>query len=172
MINPEEKQAVLTLYKTGKAKKEIARLLELDIKTVRRIISGGTAVLSGYRSDRIRLDEELLRREYKRCAGYAQRVHEILTEEHGIAVSYSTLTQKIREMGLRDKKSSRSCHVDDVPGEEMQHDTSPYSIKIGGQNMRLVLSGLYLRYSKLRYIKFYRSFNRFAMKCFMDEYLS
>ncbi len=53
----------------------------------------------------------------------------------------------------------------------MQHDTSPYNIFIGGKENRVICSGLYLRYSKMRYIKFYQKFNRFAMKCFMDEAL-
>ncbi|MBF0432807.1 MAG: helix-turn-helix domain-containing protein [Fibrobacteria bacterium] len=53
----------------------------------------------------------------------------------------------------------------------MQHDTSPYTIKIGDRKVSVHCSGLYLRYSKMRYIKFYRRFNRFSMKCFMEEAL-
>ena len=37
--------------------------------------------------------------------------------------------------------------------------------------MAVILSGLYLRYSKMRYIKFYPHFNRFKMKCFLYEAL-
>jgi hypothetical protein len=35
-----------------------------------------------------------------------------------------------------------------------------------------VASLLYLRYSKRRYLKFYRAFNRFQMKCFLHEALT
>ena len=35
----------------------------------------------------------------------------------------------------------------------------------------LLASLLYLRYSKRRYLKFYRVFNRFVMKCFLHEAL-
>jgi hypothetical protein len=35
----------------------------------------------------------------------------------------------------------------------------------------VIASLLYLRYSKRRYLKFYRVFNRFAMKCFLHEAL-
>lgn len=100
-----------------------------------------------------------------------QRMHEILIEEHGIEIGYSTLSQRVREMGLGKKVSTRSFHVDDVAGEEMQHDTSPYKIEIGGKKTGIVCSGLYLRYSKMRYVKFYQRFNRFTMKCFMDDAL-
>ncbi|MBW2431475.1 MAG: helix-turn-helix domain-containing protein, partial [Deltaproteobacteria bacterium] len=51
----------------------------------------------------------------------------------------------------------------------MQHDTSPYKIKLAGMVNRLIASLLYLRYSKRRYLKFYRVFNRFKMKCFLHE---
>ena len=37
--------------------------------------------------------------------------------------------------------------------------------------MTIVASVLYLRYSKRRYLKVYRTFNRFAMKCFLHEAL-
>jgi hypothetical protein len=53
----------------------------------------------------------------------------------------------------------------------MQHDTTIYQVRIAGQLMRLVASLLYLRYSKRRYLKFYRIFNRFVMKCFLHQAL-
>jgi hypothetical protein len=38
--------------------------------------------------------------------------------------------------------------------------------------MRVIASLIYLRYSKRRYLKFYRAFNRFKMKCFFHEALT
>jgi hypothetical protein len=102
-----------------------------------------------------------------------QRMHEILTEEQGCTVGYSTLTRALHRLGIvRGCQAPPSDHVPDVPGQEMQHDTSVYRIALGERApVKLVCSGLYLRYSKMRYIKFYRSFNRFRMKCFFDEAL-
>ena len=54
----------------------------------------------------------------------------------------------------------------------MQHDTSVYQLEVDGRKERVVASLLYLRYSKRRYLKFYRAFNRFRMKCFFHEALS
>jgi hypothetical protein len=54
----------------------------------------------------------------------------------------------------------------------MQHDTSPYIVKFGTNRVKIVGSIIYMRYSKMRYLKFYRSFNRFAMKCFIHEALT
>jgi hypothetical protein len=61
--------------------------------------------------------------------------------------------------------------VPDEPGTEMQHDTTVYRVKFADRPARVIASLLYLRYSKRRYLKFYRAFNRFAMKCFLHEAL-
>jgi hypothetical protein len=42
---------------------------------------------------------------------------------------------------------------------------------LSGQATRVIASLLYLRYSKRRYLRFYRTFHRFAMKCFLHEAL-
>ena len=46
-----------------------------------------------------------------------------------------------------------------------------YQVKLSGEPTRLIASLVYLRYSKRRYLKFYRLFNRFTMKCFLHEAL-
>jgi hypothetical protein len=53
----------------------------------------------------------------------------------------------------------------------MQHDTSPYRVPLAGRLTPVIASLLYLRYSKRRYLRFYRVFNRFLMKCFLHEAL-
>jgi len=171
MTKQDKRQAVKALHEAGRGKKEIARLVSLDIKTVRHILACNSEVCAKVRKDRISLNENLLRDTYGQAEGYLQRVHEILSEEHGVEIAYSTLTKRARQMGLGQKESGRKFHVDDIPGEEMQHDTSPYRLQIGDKEIPVIGSGLYLRYSKLRYVRFYRRFNRFVMKCFLDEAL-
>jgi len=171
MINEEKRKAVLVLYEEGKKKKQIARLLNLTPKIVRKILAEGFEITAKTRCDRKEIDPDLLDRLYARCDGYVQRVREILADEEGIAIGYSTLTRKIRELGIGRKATTRCHQVPDGPGEEMQHDTSPYRLNIGNRNMAVILSGLYLRYSKMRYIRFYPHFNRFSMKCFLHEAL-
>ena len=123
------------------------------------------------RCDKKEIDPDLLRRLYDRCDGYVQRVHEILAEEEGTEIGYSTLTRMIQKLGIGQRVSTRCHQVDDIPGEEMQHDTSPYPLTIGNRTMAVIASGLYQRFSKMRYIKFYPHFNRFKMKCFLYEAL-
>ena len=138
---------------------------------MRKILAEGFESAAKPRCDRKEIDPDLLDRLYTRCDGYVQRVREILADEEGIAIGYSTLTRKIRELGIGRKTTTRCHQVPDVPGEEMQHDTSPCRVEIGGRFMAVILSGLYLRFSKIRYIKFYPHFNRFRMKCFFHEAL-
>lgn len=123
------------------------------------------------RRDKIQLDQELLTQLYAECEGYAQRVYEKLVEEHSIEVKYSTVTRMLREMGISKPQKQRCDEVPDQPGAEMQHDTTSYMVKIGQSLLRIIASLLYLRYSKRRYLRFYRAFNRFKMKCFFHEAL-
>jgi hypothetical protein len=123
------------------------------------------------RKDKIEIDQELLERLHQECDGWIQRVHEKLTEEEGIHVGYPTLTRMLREMGISKPHNPRCDRVPDEPGDEMQHDTSPYKIKLSGKRTKVTASLIYLRYSKRRYLRFYRNFNRFGMKCFFHEAL-
>ena len=117
------------------------------------------------------MDPDLLQRLYQECDGYAQRVHEKLVEDEHVQIQYSTLTRLLRELGLSRSPEPRCDRVPDSPGTEMQHDTTRYAILLGGARAMLVASLLYLRYSKRRYLRFYRTFQRFRMKCFLHEAL-
>ena len=99
-------------------------------------------------------------------------MHEKLVEEEGLAVKYSTLTRRVRDLGLGEPPQVRCHRVPDEPGLEMQHDTSVYRVELGDQRVKLVASLIYLRYSKRRYLKFYRHFDRFQMKCFFHQSLT
>lgn len=171
MIAPDKRDAIFTLYEAGNTKRQIARMVKVDIKTVRKALAGGPENTPVSNKRKILIDEEMLRKEYQFCNGYLERMHERLTENYGVSIGYSTLTQRVRELGLGQKSSQRAAHVPDVPGEEMQYDTSPFDVKLNGKKVRIICFGLYYRYSKIRYIKFYFSDNRFNMKCFLDEAL-
>jgi transposase len=163
------RKAVFALHREGMGVREIARRMRLGRNTVRRIIRAQGQMPTAVHAEKIHLDAELLRTLYQDCAGHAQRVHEKLVEEEGIEVTYPTLTRRLRELGISAPAKSRCAQVPDEPGAEMQHDTTIYTIKLGGKPTRVVASLLYLRFSKRRYLKFYRWFNRFKMKCFLHE---
>ncbi len=171
MIEAEKRKAIFLLHKEGLSDYELADLFRVSRNTVREIIKQQGEMPKTVRSDKMNIDEELLRRLYADCAGYAERVYEKLVEEEGIEVGYSTVTRMLRELGISVPEEQRCDEMPDQPGAEMQHDTSTYAVKLGQCPIRVIASLLYLRYSKRRYLKFYRIFNRFKMKCFFHEAL-
>lgn len=171
MIDPGVRNAIYQLHLAGRPVREISRQLKVNRNTVRTVIRQQGVTSRKARKDKIQIDPDLLSRLYHECDGWIERVHEKLVEEQGVQVSYSTLTRILRERDLGNGTSDRCQRVPDEPGAEMQHDTSVYQLKLSGQSTRLVASLLYLRYSKRRYLKFYRVFDRFAMKCFLHEAL-
>jgi transposase len=169
MIEPEKRKAIFLLHQEGMPVREISRRLSLGRNTVRRIIAQeGRASARVFTPD---VDPELLRRLYAQCNGYVQRAWEKLQEEHGVKIKYSTLTRWLRLLGISLPPASRCDRVPDEPGAEMQHDTSPFTIALGSRPTKLQASLLYLRYSKRRYLQFYRVFDRFQMKCFLHRAL-
>ncbi|PYT20085.1 MAG: helix-turn-helix domain-containing protein [Acidobacteria bacterium] len=171
MIAADKRQAVFLLHQEGMSLQEIAQRLQISRNTVHTIIAQKGEMPLGVRQDKIQIDGELLERLYQECEGWVQRVHEKLMEEQGIRVGYSTLTRMLRQLEMNRSQTSRCQHVPDQPGAEMQHDTSPYAVQLGDLRVQVIASLLYLRYSKRRYLRFYRLFNRFRMKCFLHEAL-
>jgi transposase len=174
MIDADKRKAIFLLHSEGMNFAEISRQLRVSIGTVRNIVRSQGIAKKIVRSDRKEVSTEVLARLFSECDGYVQRVHERLKEENGIEIGYSTLTRLVKAHGLGEptNQNRRDSMVPDEPGAEMQQDTSPYKLKIGGVAMHVVGSSLYLRYCKKRYIKFYPSFKRFQMKCFFHEALA
>ena len=172
MIEPDKRKAIYLLHQEGMPAREIARRLQVSRPTIKAILAQGGQPPEVVRVPKQPIDAELLQRLYHECDGWIQRVHERLAEEHKIHIKYSSLTWRLRQLSISQSKEGRCGQVPDEPGAEMQHDTTIYRVKLGEQSVRLVATILYLRYSKRRYLKFYRSFNRFRMKCFLHEALT
>lgn len=171
MIEADKRKAIFLLHEEGMPAREIARRFGVGRNTVRRIVALG-GQLPAAPVPNPPLDTDLLRRLHEQCDGYVQRVHEKLVEEHGVSITYPTLTRWLRKLGISAAPTATRCQrVPDEPGAEMQHDTSSYVISLRGVPTRLVASLLYLRYSKRRYLQFYRAFNRLRMKCFLHRAL-
>jgi hypothetical protein len=98
------------------------------------------------------------------------RVQEILQDQYGHSVPYSTLTRIVQSLDLREeKKKQRSGTYEFGPGQEMQHDTSPHGVLLDGKKVKAQCAGLVLGYSKKLFIQYYPSFTRFEARVFLDE---
>ena len=167
MIAPDKRKALFLLHQEGLSIRQIARQLAVSRRTVRQAIAQQGA--PPRRAFVPPLDPELVRGLYEQCDGYVQRVFEKLREEHGLDLKYSTLTRWLRQLGISLPPAPRCQRVPDEPGAEMQHDTSPFTIRLANRPTKLQASLLYLRYSKRRYLQFYPVFDRFRMKCFLHR---
>lgn len=172
MIETDKRKAIYLLHQEGMEDKEIARRLGVSPTSVRTIIQQQGVMPRTIRKEKQHIDPQLLRRLHQECQGRVQRMHEKLVEEHQVQVKYSTLTRMVRELGLGAPPQARCQQVPDEPGLEMPHDPSVDQMQLAGQRVKLVASLIYLRYSKRRYLKFYRAFDRFQMKCFFHEALT
>jgi len=172
MIGADKRKAIYLLHQEGMGIREISRQMNVSTNTVSAIIGQCGELPQTSRSDKIDIDTELVGRIYLKCDGRVQRTHEMLSEEHGIDIGYSTLSRIIRELGFGKRRKKRCGQEPDEPGAEMQHDTSPYRVKLANTPVPVQGSLLYFRYCKLRYLKFYRAFDRFKMKCFLHEALT
>ncbi len=167
MITADKRKAVFLLHQEGMPIREISRGLKLSRNAVRRIIAQAGLMPRLARPPVQVIDPDLLRQLHQECHGYAQRMAEKLREEHGIAIKYSTLTRHLRQLGIGTPVNFRCERGLEEPGAEMQHDTSPFTLRVGLVLLRVQASLLYLRYSKRRYLQFYPVFDRFHMKCFL-----
>ena len=97
------------------------------------------------------------------------RVQELLEEQHGTLIPYSSLTRLVRESALRHPPKKQTGTYTFLPGEEMQHDTSPYRILIGDRKYNVQCASLVLAYSRKLYMQFYPCFTRFEARVFLSE---
>jgi hypothetical protein len=135
---------------------------------VRRILRHGerTPPSAAFDTD----TRDRLQAAYARAGGNAARIQQLLADEHGLVVSYSTLTRWIRDAGLR-TPPARAGEYHFRPGEEMQHDTSPHRLTLGDHLVTAQCAGLVLAYSRRLFIQYYPRYTRFEAKNFLLEAL-
>lgn len=171
MITPDIRQAIVALHEKGMGLREISRTLKLSRNTIRRVLRepsppDTTAALSATQQAALAWLPAL----YRRCKGNAVRIQELLLAEHGIDLAYSTLTRLIRAQDLRAPKRRAGSYTF-APGEEMQHDTSPHALALGGKRRIAQCASLTLAYSRYLYCQYYPCFTRFEAQAFLAEAL-
>jgi len=170
MTPTEIRTAVRCLQAQGHSLREISRLLALSRNTVRRILRQP----AGEVAETPPCDEATLGRlkaAFARARGNVVRVRELLADD-GLEVSYSTLTRWVREADLREPPR-RAGEYSFVPGQEMQHDTSPHRVTFAPSGapatkpVTAQCAGLVLAYSRRLFIQYYPRFTRYAESAVM-----
>jgi hypothetical protein len=99
----------------------------------------------------------------RECEGSFLRVHEELTTR-GFPLSYPALTAFCRRYGIGHTPPQPAGRYDFAPGQEMQHDTSPHDLHLGGQVRRAQIASLVLGYSRMLFFQVYPQFRRFEVQ--------
>lgn len=131
MIPEEIRKTIVALHAKGTALRVISRMFGISRNTVRDVVKRGHEEQPD-QSGSCEEHQPLIADEYRRCEGNVVRVQEEL-KDRGIEIAYSTLTRIVREMGLREPRKKRAGAYTFAPGEEMQHDTSPHKVIVGGK---------------------------------------
>lgn len=173
MLSQELRTAILTLHAQGHGSRKIANDLSVGRNAVRQVIASGRTQALKRRNKPHWLEPHIdgLRELHGECRGNLVRVQEEMKARHNVEISYTTLTRFCRSYGIGQVEKQPVCRIVTGPGEEMLHDTSPYTIEIAGKRVKRQCASLVLGYSRRLYIQFYEKFDRFHCKIFLTEAL-
>ena len=172
MLSQNLRTAILELHRKGVGTRPIARALRISRGAVKKVIrSQSTDVPPITREERAEPYQQRILDLYACCQGNLVRVHEELLAE-GAQLSYPTLTAFCRRQDIGQKPKLPAGQYHFVPGEEMQHDTSPHDVKMAGQLRRVQTASAVLCYSRMLFFQFYPTFQRFDCKVFLTEALT
>jgi transposase len=171
MLSKDERTTILELSAQGVAKREIARLLGISRLSVRKVLRSKSANVPDLdRPEKAAPYRQQILEELVRCQGNLVRVHEELLAQ-GANFSYPALTAFCRRHGIGQAPKVAAGRYDFLPGEELQHDTSPHSVVIAGKPHKAQTASAVLCYSRMLYFQLYPSFQRFDCKVFLTSAL-
>jgi hypothetical protein len=98
------------------------------------------------------------------------RVHEELVAG-GAALSYQALTGFCRRQGIGQTPIVPAGQYHFEPGVEMQHDTSPHTVEVGGRKYKAQTASAVLCYSRMLLFQINPTFQRFDCKVFLTDAL-
>jgi hypothetical protein len=167
MITKESQQAIISLRQRGVDIRRISDILKISRTTVKRVLRGEWQDTLQRQSSYEDISD-IVREAFASTEGNVVRIQEILESKYDRKVPYSTLTRIVRDLDLRQDRQKRSGAYTFGPGEEMQHDTSPHQVLMGGKKVKAQCAGLVLAYSKKLFIQYYPAFTRFEARVFLD----
>lgn len=167
----DQRTAILELSRKGVSNRQIAKTLKLSRSSVAKVIRLSTSeVPVSQRAEKAAQYHEEILRLHASCKGNLVRVYEEL-EVLGAQLSYQALTAYCRrhEIGQKPKKAAGEYHFG--PGEEIQHDTSPHKVEIGGKQWVVQTASAVMCYSRTIFFQCYPRFTRFECKVFLTDAL-
>ena len=154
MLDQTIRASILTLRSAGHGTRAIARALHISRGAVKAVLADGNAtpppIARDERAEPLR--DEILAL-HTSCKGNLVRVYEELIARHPRALSYPALTAFCRRHGIGHEPTKPVGHYHFDPGKEMQHDTSPHDVHIGGAVRRVQTASLVLAHSRMVFMQ-------------------
>lgn len=171
MLSQNQRTAILELAGRGVSRHEIARALKISRGTVKKVLRSGSAAAPLIeRAEKCEPWRQQILELLISCKGNLVRVLEELAAQ-GANLSYSALTAYCRRHGIGQAPVAPAGRYHFSPGEEMQHDTSPHEVNMGGKRRKVQTASAVLCYSRMLFFQLYPTFQRFDCKVFLTEAL-
>jgi len=171
MLSQAQRTAILELSAKGVSKREIAQVLRLSRPTVRKVLrENSTNVPEIQRAEKAEPYREQIFELLTSCKGNLVRVHEELVAG-GAVLSYPALTGFCRRQGIGQSPIVPAGQYHFEPGVEMQHDTSPHTVEVGGRKYKAQTASAVLCYSRMLFFQINPTFQRFDCKVFLTDAL-
>jgi hypothetical protein len=171
MLSQAQRTAILELSAKGVSKREIAQLMRLSRPTVRKVLRENSPnVPEIQRAEKAEPYREQILELLTSCKGNLVRVHEELVAG-GAALSYPAVTGFCRRQGIGQTPIVPAGQYHFEPGVEMQHDTSPHTVEVGGRKYKAQTASAVLCYSRMLFFQINPTFQRFDCKVFLTDAL-
>jgi transposase len=171
MLSQAQRTAMLELSAQRASIREIARVLRVSRLTVRKVLrSNSTSVPEIQRAEKAEPYRQQILDLLISCKGNLVRVHEELAAG-GATLSYPALTAFCRRQGIGQTPVVPAGQYHFEPGVEMQHDTSPHEVEVGGRKYKAQTASAVLCYSHMLFFQINPTFQRFDCKVFLTDAL-
>src|SRR5262245_44383714 len=171
MLSRNQRTTILELADQGIGKRAIEEVLGFGRTSVRRVLRARSAEVPELdRGEKAEPYRRQILELMHQCKGNLVRVHEELVAD-GAALSYQALTAFCRRHGIGEAPVAPAGRYEFEPGEEMQHDTSPHEVRLGGKKRKVQTASAVLCYSRMLFFQCYPTFRRFDCKVFLTDAL-
>ena len=171
MLSQAQRTTILELSAQGVSHREIARVLQVSRPSVRKVLRSNSSRVPGlHRAEKAEPYRQRILELLIACKGNLVRVHEELTAS-GAALSYPALTAFCRRQGIGQTPLVPAGQYRFDPGVEMQHDTSPHEVEVGGRKYKAQTASAVLCYSRMLFFQIQPTFQRFDCKVFLTDAL-
>jgi transposase len=169
MLSQAQRTAILELHAKGVSRHEISRTLQVSRASVRKVLClNSVNVPEIQRKEKAEPYRQQILDLLASCKGNLVRVHEELTVS-GAVLSYQALTSFCRRQGIGQTPVVPSGQYHFGPGVEMQHDTSPHEVEVGGRKYKAQTASAVLCYSRMLFFEIAPTFQRFDCKVFLTD---